>query len=273
MIDEFPSSIPDCHFSIGVSTSHRAGGFAKHYHSWFEIYQLMDGECHFFVDDAIYNLIAGDIVLIPPCHTHKVSYYNSRYSRSVLNIAPSYIPSLAGELVKQKGFVYRIPEVADKISDIYKIIEQEYCHWDRFSNDIANGNIQVFLALLLRNKNLYVNEHPCTNTYINDIIKYIQHNYSSNITLTQTAKVHFISPEHLARTFKQETGMTFHNYLTNIRFKEAERLLKKKHSKSISEIAFACGFNDSNYFSTKFKCIYGISPLQFCNQHRSSKDK
>ena len=41
------------------------------------------------------------------------------------------------------------------------------------------------------------------------------------------------------------------------------RLLKLEEKKSVSEIAFSCGFNDSNYFSHKFKTVYGLSPLQF----------
>ena len=60
-----------------------------------------------------------------------------------------------------------------------------------------------------------------------------------------------------------ETGISFHEFLTSIRLKEAERLLKLEEKKSVSEIAFSCGFNDSNYFSHKFKTVYGLSPLQF----------
>jgi AraC-like DNA-binding protein len=48
-----------------------------------------------------------------------------------------------------------------------------------------------------------------------------------------------------------------------VRLQHAENLLKLRDGKSISEIAYGCGFNDSNYFSDKFKKIYGVSPLRY----------
>lgn len=272
MKDEFTSSISDRHFSVGTSNSTHTysapGKFTKHYHDWFEIYRLINGKCHYFVDDTVYDLISGDIVLIPPYHTHSVFFESGRYFRSIINISSGYVPSFTKELIEKKGLVYRIPEINDEICNIHQKIENEYYNWDNCSNHIMSGYILVFMGLLLRNHNLFINEHVCMNPHINEVIKYVQQNFHSDITLTHTANIHSISPEYLARMFKQETGITFHNYLTNIRLKEAERLLKKRNN-TISEIAYACGFNDSNYFSTKFKSIYGVTPVHFRNQYKS----
>jgi AraC-like DNA-binding protein len=40
---------------------------------------------------------------------------------------------------------------------------------------------------------------------------------------------------------------------------------------SIAEVAYACGFNDSNYFSDKFKRTYGMSPLQYSKAFKIGK--
>ncbi len=60
--------------------------------------------------------------------------------------------------------------------------------------------------------------------------------------------------------FKKETGFGFCEYLNLLRLQKAEALLKQSDNLSISLIASECGFNDSNYFSVKFKEMYGISP-------------
>ena len=39
-------------------------------------------------------------------------------------------------------------------------------------------------------------------------------------------------------------------------------MIKNEPNKTISEIAYECGFNDGNYFSYKFKKMYGISPIK-----------
>ena len=85
----------------------------------------------------------------------------------------------------------------------------------------------------------------------------------SDLKLTDVAEEVSISPEHLSRVFKKETGFGFSEYLSLVRLQKAEELLKSEKDLSISEVAYHCGFNDSNYFSEKFKRSYGVSPLKY----------
>ena len=100
------------------------------------------------------------------------------------------------------------------------------------------------------------------NVYVSKMIEYIKANFSSNISLAGVAEVCSVSREHLSRTFKQETGYCFSEYLTLVRLKHAEYLLKNDNL-SIIETANRCGFGDSNYFSFVFKKNYGVSPSKF----------
>ena len=83
----------------------------------------------------------------------------------------------------------------------------------------------------------------------------------------------FFSQEHLSRTFKKHTGFGFNEYLTLVRLQHAEQLLKGDEKMSISTIAYNCGFNDSNYFSDKFKKMYGTSPLKYSKAHAAEKSE
>ena len=94
-------------------------------------------------------------------------------------------------------------------------------------------------------------------------IAYIKVKYNSNITLFEIARVQGVSAEHLSRRFKKETGFGVNEYLTLVRLRQAARCLSEWEDATVSDIAYACGFNDSNYFSYKFKEAYGISPLKF----------
>ena len=97
---------------------------------------------------------------------------------------------------------------------------------------------------------------------INSIVKYIGENYTSDIKLSTVAKLKSVSPEHLSRTFKAYIGNGFNEYVTLLRLRHAEEMIKNEPDKTISEIAYECGFNDGNYFSYKFKKMYGISPIK-----------
>ena len=100
------------------------------------------------------------------------------------------------------------------------------------------------------------------NSIVNTAVKYIQENYTSTIRLADLAKMLSVSEEHLSRLFKKEITFGFSEYVTLIRLQKAEHMLKNEPSRAITEVAYACGFNDSNYFSYKFKKAYGITPSQ-----------
>ena len=70
-----------------------------------------------------------------------------------------------------------------------------------------------------------------------------------------------LSPLYFGTLFKQETGLTFRQYLTNIRINQAENLLSSGMY-NVSEAAAECGFSDVFYFSKVFKEHRGISPSE-----------
>jgi len=69
----------------------------------------------------------------------------------------------------------------------------------------------------------------------------------------------------MSRMFKKETGFGFSEYLTLVRLRHSEFLIKNKNL-SITEVAHRCGFEDSNYFSVIFKRNYKISPREMKKQ-------
>ncbi len=242
--------------------------FDNHYHSWFEIYYLESGKCSYLIEDTLYEVKAGDIVLIPAYRIHKTAYSTASHSRLLLSLSDNYLPPYVHTLLEGDNYIYRNPKISADAYAIVKDIESEYLNWDSYSSDMINGYVHMLFTLLCRNRNYYKNQRTGGSLRVEKVLNYIKGNYQSHITLSQTAKAYSITPEHLSRIFKKETGLSFHEYLTSIRLKEAEHLLKLEEKKSISEVAYSCGFNDSNYFSYKFKKVYGLSPLQFQKRYR-----
>ena len=94
---------------------------------------------------------------------------------------------------------------------------------------------------------------------------YIQDHYSEKITLTTAAEQVYISTAYLSRLFKQETGMNFTDYLTQVRIGEAKQQLKEE-SFSVQEIAQNTGFGNTQYFSRCFRKETGMTPTEYRNQ-------
>lgn len=98
---------------------------------------------------------------------------------------------------------------------------------------------------------------------LEDARRYIEEHYDKDeISLNTVSASVNMSPNHFSTVFKQETGQTFIEFLTQVRMGKAKELLKCTNMKS-SEIAYAVGYKDPHYFSYLFKKIQECTPKEF----------
>ncbi len=236
----------------------------QHYHSGFEIYYMKDGKCHYFINDRSYDIISGDIVLLPPGTIHGTSYGTKPCSRLLINFQSDFISKDIFDALEKVGNIYRNKETAAIVDMVFSAIEKEYIKNDTISSSSLKCLTESLLLLIVRNQSDKIQNDR--NTIVETAIRYIQENYASTIRLAEVAKMLSVSEEHLSRTFKKEITFGFSEYITLIRLQKAETMLKNEPSRAITEVAYACGFNDSNYFSYKFKKAYGITPSEVRDQ-------
>ena len=84
----------------------------------------------------------------------------------------------------------------------------------------------------------------------------------SNLTLHDVASHVALSNNHFCTVFSQEMGVTFTEYLTNVRITRAKELLSTTAMRT-GDVAYAVGYNDPHYFSYLFKKNTGLSPRDF----------
>ena len=92
--------------------------------------------------------------------------------------------------------------------------------------------------------------------------KFIEEHSDEKLSLSTVAKAVNIHPNYLSERFKQITGMKFVEYVASTRFQRARELLHNGDI-SISEIAFAAGFQSLSQFNRVFKRLSGKSPTQY----------
>ena len=97
---------------------------------------------------------------------------------------------------------------------------------------------------------------------IKKTIEYIHKNYEKPITVDSMSAMLNVHKCYFCNSFKQETGMTFTNFLSKFRIEKSKELLKNP-SFSILDIAIAVGFNTQSYYTMMFKKILNITPLEY----------
>lgn len=240
-----------------------------HYHDRLEIYYLKEGRCRYFIDKDTYDLRAGDVVIIPAGVLHTAVYSAELHSRALINCGRQYIPYSVYPCLTEMTHICRRALRQGEIEARLARIASEYAAKDEFSEDVIRSELAGLLIALARS-NREGTEVAAEQDFVTRAISYMQAHYAQNVTLREVAMHCAVSYEHLSRTFKRRTGFGFNEYLTLYRLKQAEALLLGEEELSVGEIAYRCGFNDSNYFAERFGQIYGLPPTALRRQGREA---
>jgi len=262
-------TLPDSHIMFEVVDNRAAILSKSHYHQELEIYYLTDGRCRYFIDNKTYSLNCGDFVVIRPGIIHKVIYDVPAYSRLLIHCTMDYVP--ASVLPHLDDIVYFSPNptLAEQLRGLYGQLRHAYENQNEFSSDTVRFCVNALLLLMAKNPTDPLDIHTGS-SFVEKAVRYIRGHYNTRPTLQETAIYCAVSPEHLSRMFRKETGFGFNEYLNLYSLKKAESILKSGSATSIAQVAIQCGFNDSNYFSVKFKKMYGVSPKKMQQTHRKS---
>lgn len=104
------------------------------------------------------------------------------------------------------------------------------------------------------------------------INNYINSNYDQPISMKELSEKLYLSNGYLSRFFKKNYGMSFANYLTNVRiFHAADELLYT--DVPVTRVAYDCGFTSAALFNKVFKKEYGVTPTEFRKQAAQKEKK
>ena len=90
----------------------------------------------------------------------------------------------------------------------------------------------------------------------------IQSKYMEQLSITSLAEEVYLTPTYLCVVFKQETGQTVNEYLTQIRMQQAKQFLSDPHIK-LYDVCYKVGYLSPSYFSKLFKKITMVTPSEF----------
>jgi two-component system response regulator YesN len=97
--------------------------------------------------------------------------------------------------------------------------------------------------------------------------KYIEEHYSGDISLESVAKEFKFHPNYLCKLFKDEIGVNFIDYITELRIEKSKELLADIRY-TVYDVARKVGYNDAKYFTKVFKKVAGITPSEYMGKVR-----
>lgn len=240
-----------------------------HYHDHYEIYFLAKGSVRYFIEDRVFDLEEGDVVLIPPHVIHKTATLKNKSSeRIVIAFTNEFIAYPSNDRLFScfDEFYFKAPPIRPLVENA----EFEFNIKDRYSEELIAGHIREILVKLKRlTSDFSSKESSKKESIIQNAIRYIGENYSQELTLGMIAENFALSESHFSRQFKIYTGFGVNEYISTVRVKNAEKLLATTKL-PITRIAQNCGFNSSSYFASVFKKVRGISPGEVRKKRREN---
>ncbi|OGV71206.1 MAG: hypothetical protein A3K19_11735 [Lentisphaerae bacterium RIFOXYB12_FULL_65_16] len=110
-------------------------------------------------------------------------------------------------------------------------------------------------------------KHKPSDFYRDAVLTFIRNRYHEDVRLSDLAAQLHVHPNYLGQMIRKRCGASFRDLLADLRIEKAKVLLRVG-SHTVTEAAYACGFNDSNYFSTVFRKRTGTTPRAWAGKSR-----
>ena len=238
-----PALDPSMFLEMGTSPE------TKHY--YFELMWLLTGRAHLKIGDDIYPVDAGDCCLLPPETWHSDVYdrgtaeYTSlwfSYWPGIVNLTLFLYQPFGQWRIVSHSFSY----CSTRIGTYLVELEQEINARQSYRQDTINALLTQLMVAVLRgieNVDSTTDGRWMPQGQVSGfVLKYLHDHYAKPIGLSDVARVVHLTPQYLTTRFKQETGLSVFEQLTQIRMDHAARLLLEERL-PLRQVAEAVGYN------------------------------
>ncbi len=246
-----------------------------HTHDYYEFYFFIEGDVSILVNDTLYPVTFGDIMLIPPHISHRpiihsqqssyrrfVFWISEEYCNHLMELSPDYA-YLMQYVLTNKEYLFHTDRIAFSSvqSKALRLIEE--LQSDRFGKH-AQATLCVNDLVLHLNRLIYDQKHPKKAreelALYQNLCAFIEDHLDEDLSLDRLASEFYVSKYHISHVFKENLGISIHQYITRKRLSLCREAILG--NMSITEAYQSFGFGDYSSFFRAFKKEYGISPKE-----------
>lgn len=232
----------------------------SHTHDEYEIYINISGDVSFMVEDRIYPIRPGNIIISRPHEYHHCIYHSE---------APHHHYCIFFSGKNNEELIETIFGEAEEKSHLFETSQANFleltalCHTlcEPLENEIEKYYLFFKMLLIIQRSKSGLQKKTEDKQEVEKILEFINKNYQNEISVFKLAETAHISMSTLERWFKDALKTTPSNYITKLRLANAAKDLLK--NASVTEAAENNGFSDVSRFIVLFKKHYGMTPYKY----------
>lgn len=230
-----------------------------HYHEFYEIHLVVNGEVIYWIDGKVYPVHAGNLMLLSPMQLHRPALTDSgSCQRIIIWISKQYLEQKTQNTnlltcFTNKQHLYQATNLTDTFQKLYREYSSQKPHSDLYAESLL---LQILIELSRADDCVILQEKQ--SPLIAKIITYICEHFTEDICLDSIAQHFHVSKFYLSHLFKTETGTSLYRYIILKRIALAKQLLLS--GQPACQVALHCGFHDYSVFYKAFKSEYNQSP-------------
>lgn len=243
--------------------------FVPHFHETYVVGVIEHGDYSFLCRGEIQFIRTQGIALVNPGEIHTGEPVDETgWTYRTLYPGVALMQQIAEEITGEKWtapyfpapVIYDAP-VARMILRLHEALENSFTRLERDTLlRLALGELIIRHALNRPPQNVPLSGR----VPVSRVKEYLHAHYDQNIMLDDLAALAGLSPYHLVRVFREQTGLPPHHYLVQVRVMQAKRLLHQQQP--IAEVALLTGFSDQSHLTRWFKKVVGVPPGQYFAQ-------
>jgi AraC-like DNA-binding protein len=229
-----------------------------------DVFVLSRGQRHAYLETRSLDVIN---IVFDPAHVGSVHPVLADWMRheSLVSVGPRWKPGeTEGECLHLGSSDFAL--LLDKVRRMEAELESE----KQESRIAALAYFLLIITLLRRQSRPWESTGSTAAGHrVSRALEFIEEHFSDPITIEDIVSHSQVSRRHFFRLFEQAVGVAPMEYLKKLRLQKAASMLLTTKA-SVTQVAFACGFNDSNYFSSLYHKEFGKSPSQFKKEGQRS---
>lgn len=230
-----------------------------HTHNEFELYINLSGDVSFLVENTLYPISRGDVIIARPGERHHCVYRSDKPHEMYWILFDCKSNSKLLDFLQEDSHENYISPADDLREELLELCKKLHSH--KLSNEELLYSFLRLFDILRKSRDKSSVQKGNLPHEMSFIIEYINNHIHEEITVKELAKAFYISQSTLERRFKELLDITPLEFIRRKKLILASEMLRQ--GKSVLNASISVGYNDTSYFIELFKQYYGVTPYSY----------